>query len=524
MKGASVNSSDVTSAVAGFARRDGSRASCGLARLLRGGPLVEDDTSSQRDSDPMPELPVVPGQLIGDRYRIGSIIGEGGMGVVCAATHVGLGTPVAVKLIRSDQQRDPASVQRFLNEARTAASLKGEHVARVYDVGQLESGEPYLVMEQLEGVGLDAFIAGRGPLSQGEAVDIVLQACEGLAEAHAVALVHRDIKPANLFLARRPDGELTLKILDFGISKRLVDSGLEGLTEPGRSLGSPSYMSPEQMLDASLVDQRADVWSLGILLYELLTKQCPFGGTSVPQVCAAVLTAPAPVPSERRSDIDDRLDAVVLRCLEKDPSDRYSSVGALAEALKPFVAQPVRGAALGFAETRAVGGGRRGTAGSLAPFLLRAVRPRARWSSVTTAAVLAMGAAMAWLAFSDAGKYESLLGAEAFSALRLPWDPVLASTPEGEGLRARADAPEQMALQLITAETTTPGAPSDASPVDTSAVATTPATDESSLRVERSRAWQHDQKLLEAGDASNDPEDQMPSDSEAKEEHPNDDP
>jgi serine/threonine-protein kinase len=131
--------------------------------------------------------------------------------------------------------------------------LKADHIARVYDVGQLESGEPYLVMEQLEGIGLDAFIRERGRLSQADAVDIVLQACEGLAEAHAVALVHRDIKPANLFLATRPDGCLTLKILDFGISKRLLDSVRRGLTDPGRSLGSPSYMSPEQMKDSSQV-------------------------------------------------------------------------------------------------------------------------------------------------------------------------------------------------------------------------------------------------------------------------------
>jgi eukaryotic-like serine/threonine-protein kinase len=495
-----------------------------LARLLREGPLVEDGRSSQRNSEPAPELPVVPGQLIGGRYLIGSIIGEGGMGVVCSATHVGLGTQVAVKLIRSDQQSDSASVERFLNEARTAASLKGEHIARVYDVGQLESGEPYLVMEQLEGVGLDSFIAERGPLSQGEAIDIVLQACEGLAEAHAVALVHRDIKPANLFLARRPDGELTLKILDFGISKRLVDSALKGLTEPGRSLGSPSYMSPEQMLDASLVDQRADVWSLGILLFELLTKQCPFGGASVPQVCAAVLTALAPVPSEQRSDIDAGLDAVVLRCLAKDPNDRYSSVAALAEALKPFVVQPVRSSGLAFAETRAFGDGRRRTAGSLSSFLVRPARQRPRWSAVMTVAVLVMGAAMAWLAFSDAGKYESRFGSGGVSAFRLPWDPVLGPAPEGEALRARADASGQVALQLITAKTAVPEAGMAEGSVETSRIAVVPTTNEVSLQVERSRIWQREQKRIEGGDAPHDVEDQTPNDGEAKVEHPNDDP
>jgi serine/threonine-protein kinase len=203
-------------------------------------------------------------------------------------------------------------------------------------VGQLDSGEPYLVMEQLEGIGLDEFIEARGPLPQRQAVDIVLQACEGLAEAHAVALVHRDIKPANLFLARRPDGKFVLKILDFAISKRLVESARLGLTDPGSSLGSPWYMSPEQMKESSTVDQRTDVWSLGVLLFELLTKSRPFSGESVPQVCVSVLTAKPPVPSALRPDIDAGLDRVVLRCLEKDPEKRYSGVEALAEDLRQF--------------------------------------------------------------------------------------------------------------------------------------------------------------------------------------------
>jgi hypothetical protein len=170
---------------AGAAQRAPWRACCHLR-------LVDDDLA-HCDTTPPSELPLVVGQTIAGRYRVGNIIGEGGMGIVCAATHVGLGTPVAVKLIRSDLKGDLESVQRFVNEARTAAALKGEHVARVFDVGQLETGEPYLVMEHLEGVSLDAFIHERGPLGQAEAVDIVLQAWEGLAEAHAVSLVHRDI-------------------------------------------------------------------------------------------------------------------------------------------------------------------------------------------------------------------------------------------------------------------------------------------------------------------------------------------
>src|SRR6185369_14452217 len=150
------------------------------------------------------------------------------------------------------------------------AGLRSEHVARVYDVGRLDSGEPYLVMERLEGVGLDDLIKESGPLEPHEAVDLVLQACEGLAEAHAVGLVHRDIKPANLFLTRRPDGRPFVKVLDFGISKRLLDVHL-GLTDPRSGIGSPWYMSPEQMRNASSVSQRTDIWSLGVVLFELLT-------------------------------------------------------------------------------------------------------------------------------------------------------------------------------------------------------------------------------------------------------------
>lgn len=280
--------------------------------------------------------PVAPGRVIGDRYLIGSVIGEGGMGVVCAATHVHLGTPVAVKLIRSDLKHDPDSISRFLNEARTAAALKGEHIARVYDVGQLETGEPYLVMEHLEGLGLDAFLAERGPLAQAEAVDILLQACEGLAEAHAVALVHRDIKAANLFLSRRPDGQFTLKILDFGIAKRLVEGPHPGLTDSRGSVGSPFYMPPEQMLAPATIDQRADVWSLGVLLYELLTNEYPFAGESAVQVCANVLTAPTPALRALRPDVDPSIEAIVQRCLEKQAEARFSGVTELAEALRPF--------------------------------------------------------------------------------------------------------------------------------------------------------------------------------------------
>ena len=279
------------------------------------------------------------GQIVGERYLVGEVLGGGGMGVVCAGTHVLLGTPVAIKVIHSELKGDSEVVQRFINEARAAAALKGEHIARVFDVGALESGEPYLVMEQLEGMSLDLYLTGRGPLTCAEAVDIVLQVCEGLAEAHAAGLVHRDIKPANLFLARRPDEQLAVKILDFGIAKR-IDHASPALTDPGKSVGSPWYMSPEQMLTPSSVDAHADVWSLGVLLFELLTGHLPFDGENVPRVCANVLAAPAPRPSQYRGDIGPELDAIVLRCLEKEPARRFASVGELAQALQAFASEP----------------------------------------------------------------------------------------------------------------------------------------------------------------------------------------
>ena len=161
--------------------------------------------------------PIAAGQIIGERYRVGEVLGGGGMGVVCAGTHMLLGTPVAIKLIHSELKDDAEAVQRFVNEARATAALKGEHIARFFDVGLLESGEPYLVMEQLEGVSLDEYLHERGPLAQSEAIDILLQVCEGLAEAHAAALVHRDIKPANLFLAQRPDGQFSVNAKDIHI-------------------------------------------------------------------------------------------------------------------------------------------------------------------------------------------------------------------------------------------------------------------------------------------------------------------
>jgi serine/threonine-protein kinase len=236
-------------------------------------------------------------------------------------------------------KNDAECVQRFLNEARRAAALRSERIARVHDVGQLDSGEPFLVMELLEGSDLGQHLEKHGPLAPAEAVAITQQICEGLAEAHALGVVHRDVKPANVFLARRADGQLGVKLLDFGISKQFTEPSLSSLTASDQSLGSPWYMSPEQMMDPSKVDQRSDIWSVGVVLFELLTAQRPFDGQNVPEVCAKVLTAPAPLLRELRADVDPDLEALVARCLEKQPNDRFDDVVELGTALQRFASE-----------------------------------------------------------------------------------------------------------------------------------------------------------------------------------------
>jgi serine/threonine-protein kinase len=292
-------------------------------------------TDPQREAERL--TPVVPGQVLGDRYRVDEPLGTGGMGVVCRATHIGLGTPVAIKLIRPDFTADEEFVRRFLNEARRAALLRSERIARVHDVGQLATGEPFLVMELLEGLELGDYLEEHGALPTADAVNIAIQLAEGLEVAHRSGIVHRDIKPANTFLVRRPDGRFAVKILDFGISKQITE-GVTTLTDARQSLGSPWYMSPEQMLDAAHVDARSDLWSLGVVLFEMLTGRRPFDGETVPEVCAKVLATPAPPLSELRPDLDPELAAIVARCLEKDASERFPSAASLGAALSEYLA------------------------------------------------------------------------------------------------------------------------------------------------------------------------------------------
>ncbi len=280
------------------------------------------------------------GEVIAGKYRLDKVAGEGGMGIVYAAEHLVLKQRVAVKVLLPDAASSEAMVERFAREARAAARINSEHVARVLDAGSLASGAPFLVMEYLEGCDLEELLELQRTLPVPEVVEYLVQALEGLAHAHAANIVHRDLKPANLFLGCRPDGSNAIKLLDFGISKstkaRPEDKRLTG----HHVLGSPVYMSPEQLRNASDIDGRADIWSIGIVGYELLAGVPPFDGEGVGEIFAAILEK-EPVPlHEKNPKIPQELSEIIRKCLRRDEKERWSDVGVLAKALAPFGADP----------------------------------------------------------------------------------------------------------------------------------------------------------------------------------------
>ncbi|MDB4993786.1 MAG: Serine/threonine-protein kinase pkn3 [Myxococcaceae bacterium] len=290
-------------------------------------------------------LPVAAGSMLAGKYRIDRVLGEGGMGVVVAATHMELDQKVAIKFLLPAALANAEVVSRFSREARAAARIRGEHVARVIDVGSLDGGAPYIVMEYLEGKDLSALLIERGPLPITDTVSYVLQACEALAEAHNAGIVHRDIKPANLFLAATADRSHIIKVLDFGISKSMDQdphSPSGSLTRTSAVLGSAFYLSPEQLISAKTVDQRADIWALGIVLYQLLSGRVPFDGDSMPEVVARILkNQPMPL-RQLRADVPEHLAAIVSHCLREAPHERFTSVLELAQALAPYGGEHAR--------------------------------------------------------------------------------------------------------------------------------------------------------------------------------------
>ncbi len=282
---------------------------------------------------------LAPGDLVDGRYRIESYLGGGGMASVYRATHIVLEQSVAIKVISPQIRELPGMAQRFLREARAATQLKSEHVARVTDVGTMPDGAPYMVMEFLDGRDLDAIVESGEDLPVQDAVDYVLQACEALAEVHGLGIVHRDLKPANLFLTKGADGLSCVKLIDFGISRTdspLSPKDLSSLTQPETVMGSPRYMSPEQMESATKADSRSDIYGVGAVLYELLTRKAPHEGDTFLDIYAAATLGPPVSPSAIRADVPTELGEVILRCLRIDPNERYLDAADLAFALAPF--------------------------------------------------------------------------------------------------------------------------------------------------------------------------------------------
>ncbi|WP_437989577.1 serine/threonine protein kinase [Sorangium sp. So ce145] len=280
-----------------------------------------------------------PGKVLLGKYRVERILGRGGMGIVVAVRHVDLGELFAIKFLLPEAMGTPDAINRFLREARASARLKGEHVAKVHDVGSLENGAPYMIMEFLDGMDLKQVVQERGPLPLREAVTYVLQASDAIAEAHVLGIVHRDLKPSNLFLTRRPNGSPCVKVLDFGISKQTTPDGMD-LTRTGSMLGSPLYMSPEQMMHVKQVDARSDIWAMGVVLYELVTGSVPFPADTLTEVVGRVLQTEAAPPSHLRPGMPPELDAVVARCLQKRPEHRFQRIEELMAALEAVSTAP----------------------------------------------------------------------------------------------------------------------------------------------------------------------------------------
>jgi serine/threonine-protein kinase len=276
-----------------------------------------------------------PGDILLGKYRVEEVIGIGGMGRVVKASHLYLQQPVAIKILLSNMAESGSTVARFLREAQATVKLRSEHIARVMDVGTLPDGVPFMVMEFLEGHDLNQILRHHGPQMPQAVVDMILQACEGISEAHALGIVHRDIKPSNFFITHRPDGSSLLKILDFGISK--TPSELSELTGTQTVIGTPTYMAPEQMKTARSTDPRSDIWSMGVVMYQMLAGRPPFEAETY---AALVLKVGNEPPAPLHIPIAPGLRDIVLRCLEKEPQNRIQNAGELARMLAPYASDP----------------------------------------------------------------------------------------------------------------------------------------------------------------------------------------
>jgi len=414
---------------------------------------------------------------VSGKYRVERLLGMGGMGVVVQATHLELDRNVALKFLLDEAGALPHVAARFAREARAAARIQSEHVARVLDVGTLENGAPYIVMEYLEGEDLQRLMERRGRLPIVEAVDYLLEACEAVAEAHSLGIVHRDLKPANLFLSRLPSGERLVKVLDFGISRLQVSAEDPRLTSTAAVFGSPLYMSPEQMASAASVDERSDVWSLGVSLYELLTGCHAFAGETKGALIAAVLSETPKPPSLYRPELPRELDRAILRCLEKEPALRFANVAGLAAALSPFGSARSADSLDRISNVLGVRApvlpSETGPSTPLAP--ARPTRTDGSWSQTSSSAAeprrrppriawLAGGAVVAAAAYAvGALRSASPAGVDAPPA-RASAPPPRATAANGSGSAAPLDAPAATPAPLASEPPTSPRAPLPAKP------------------------------------------------------------
>ena len=404
-----------------------------------------------------------PGAVLLDKYRIEGVLGRGGMGIVLRVTHLHVGEELAMKILSPNLVGDPGVHARFLREAQSAIRLRGEHVTRVGDVGLLPEGAPYIVMEYLRGVDLSGELKRRGTFPPGEIVDHALQACEALAEAHALGIVHRDIKPSNLFLTSRLDGTPLIKVLDFGISKA-PPGGPDMLTRTDTVIGTPGYMSPEQMKASKDVDARTDVWSLGIVLYECLNGRRPFDAESY---VAIVLRAANEPPLTMDPRVPRGLQAVVLRCLEKDRAARFPSMAALAAALAPF-ARDARAAAIIAERTSAM---LREPSNSAAPST-PVSEPRVEATLSGSVGVLHSSLRRRWL---DAGGVLALLAVIAALSVVLVMTPAWASDDAITFVGSGTSEPAAHDAPSVTSHFTIPGINLADQPLAIEAIAISPS-------------------------------------------------
>ncbi len=439
---------------------------------------------------------VTVGQVIAEKYRIDGYLGQGGMGTVLRATHLHLNCTVALKVLHRQFAENDEVVARMIQEARAVAQLRSDHVARVLDAGHTVEKIPYIVMEYLEGEDLGALLQREGPLKTVQAVGFLLQACEAVAEAHSRGIVHRDLKPENLFVTRRADGEPMIKVLDFGIAKRsaTLSPRTTRLTNPAMALGSPHYMSPEQMRASAEVDARSDIWSLGAILFELLVGHPPFDGESLPSVCALVLSGETPSLRVNNPEISEELEALVHCCLRKDREDRYAHVAAMAWDLSRFGDHEARDSASRIAKVLRISDP---LAGPNIPARVRAIRAAGSISS-TVPAVDSVGSSVSsigpvFMPVQEArswGKKASVLALVFF----LVGGGFLLSTwfkaSDSAAANPAADPPTTAAKNAATLDAeSTPAQPQASGVIEVVPIASSAAEDAGSSATKRTPSW-----------------------------------